>query len=93
MTSQTQRQRRSTSRAQAALQIVAGLVLGLITAWGLWQALPIHSGIALCAACAAITLVAASVVGVCFRAARPGAYSFAVSATLLNALVAVVVAL
>ncbi|MGG7104881.1 hypothetical protein [Rhodococcus sp. 24CO] len=89
----SQKQRRSTSRAQTALQILAGLPLGLITAWGLLQALPLRSGVAVCIVSATITLAAACVVGARFRAARPGAYSFAVSATVLNALVAVVVAL
>lgn len=88
----SQKQRRSPTLAQTALQILAGLPLGLITACKLLQALPIRSGIAVCAASAAITLTAAFVVGARFRAARPGAYSFAVSTTVLNALVAVVVA-
>lgn len=86
-------QRRSTSRAQTARQIVTGLPLGLITAWGLLQALPLRSGVAVSAVSAAITVTAACVVGVRCRDARPGAYSFAVAATVLNALVAVVVAI
>lgn len=72
-------------------QIVIGLPLGLIAAGALWQALPFQSGIVIFVTAVVITLVLPALVAARFRTLTPGAVAFAVSATLLNLLVALVV--
>lgn len=72
-------------------QIVIALPLGLIAAGALWQALPLQSGIGIFVTAVVITLVLPALVAARFRTLIPGAVTFAVSATLLNLLVALVV--
>ena len=72
-------------------QVVVGLPLGLIVAGALWRALPFQSGIAVFVTAVVTTLALAAFVAVRFRTFLPGAVTFAVSATLLNLLVALVV--
>jgi hypothetical protein len=73
------------------LQVVAGLILGPIAVTALLQGLPIESGAVVLAVSVVTTLAVAGVVAARIRPARPGAVAFAVSATLVNVVVAVVV--
>ncbi|PVY27394.1 hypothetical protein [Williamsia muralis] len=73
------------------LQVVAGLILGPIAVTALLQGLPIESGAVVLAVSVVATLAVAGTVAARFRPGRPGAIAFAVSATLVNVLVALVV--
>jgi parvulin-like peptidyl-prolyl isomerase len=77
--------------AGATLQIIAGLILGPIAVAAMLRGLPIESGAGVVAVSVLVTLGLAGAVILRFPVARPGAIAFAVSATLLNLLVAVVV--
>ena len=73
------------------LQVVTGLILGPIAVAALLQGLPIESGAVVLAVSVVATLGVAGAVSARLRPARPGAIAFAVSATLINVLVALVV--
>ena len=73
------------------LQVVAGLILGPIAVAALLQGLPIESGAVVLTVSMVATLAVAGAVAARLRPARPGAIAFAVSATLVNVLVALVV--
>ena len=67
------------------------MILGPIAVAALLQGLPIESGAVVLAVSAVATLAVAGAVAARFRSVRPGAIAFAVSATLVNVLVALVV--
>ena len=87
----TARNRRGQRAVGNTLQVVAGLILGPIAVAALLQLLPIESGAVVLGVSVVATLAVAGAVAARFGQSRPGAIAFAVSATLVNVLVALVV--
>jgi hypothetical protein len=69
-------------------QCVVGLVLGVVAVWVLWRVLPFPSAIGVLVGSSIVTLMLAAGLALRFRT---GGIAFAVSATALNLVVAVMV--
>ncbi|SNT35410.1 hypothetical protein [Rhodococcoides kyotonense] len=69
-------------------QCIGGLVLGVITVWVLWRVLPFGSAIGVLVGSMIVTLTVAAGIATRFRS---GGIAFAISATLLNVMVAIMV--